>query len=78
MKPEHWQRVKTVVADALEIDRGTWPKWLAETCGDDVDIFLEASTLLAASRGLGSMFESSAPEMLGIVPARRGGKVVHF
>ena len=71
MKPEHWKRVKRVVADALEQDRGTWPEWLAKTCGDDVEVFLEASTLLAASRGLGSMFECPAPVLLGIVPDRR-------
>lgn len=74
MKPELWPRVKSVVSDALERDRGTWPTWLAETCGDDVEVFLEASTLLAASRNLGSMFECPVPELLGIFPAGRRRK----
>lgn len=66
MPEDLWQRAKPILDDALERDRKQWPTLLMETCGDDVDLFLEVSTLLAASRGLGDFIESSALDLLGM------------
>lgn len=57
MNSEMWQRVKSVVDPILECDRQSWPLLLMESCGDDVDVFLQASSLLEASQRLGSFIE---------------------
>ena len=67
-----WQRVKDVVDSALKLEARTWPSWLAERCGDDVDVFLDATSLLAASRKVSKDFiEGSAVEYLEPMQARR-------
>lgn len=70
MQPQFWQRLKDIVHGALERDQQSWPAWLARTCGDDVDLFLEASSLLAASRQHGDFIEQPALESLGLAPKR--------
>jgi hypothetical protein len=60
MSPKRWQEYKQVVASTLERDRRDWPSCLLAQCGDDVDLFLDASSLLAASRSLGDFIESPA------------------
>ncbi len=57
MNSKMWQRVKCVVDPILECDRQSWPLLLVESCGDDVDVFLQASSLLEASQRLGSFIE---------------------
>jgi hypothetical protein len=66
MNPEMWQRVKKILHSALDHDRERWPAYLAETCGHDVDLFLEVSSLLAASRGAEGFIERPALELLGL------------
>ncbi len=73
MSPERWNRFKRVVAAVLEQERRDWPSSLVAHCGDDVDLFLEASALLAVSRSAGDFIEvpawhllrSYTPEALG-------------
>ncbi len=60
MSPKRWHRFKRVVAAVLERDRREWPSRLVEECGDDVDLFLDASSLLAASRSAGDFIEHPA------------------
>ncbi len=60
MSPRRWHRFKVVVANVLERDRREWPTRLVEECGDDVDLFLDASSLLAASRAAGDFIEHPA------------------
>ncbi len=60
MSPKRWHRFKVVVAALLEQDRREWPARLVEECGDDVDLFLDASSLLAASRSAGDFIEHPA------------------
>ena len=60
MDTELWQRVKRVVDPILETDRRSWPQQLFNSCGDDVDVFLQASTLLEASQRLGDFIEEPA------------------
>ncbi|MEM1206265.1 MAG: hypothetical protein AAGN66_23740 [Acidobacteriota bacterium] len=72
--PERYQRVKDVVDLALKVERKAWPSWLAERCGDDVEVFLEVTTLLAASQHVDPTFiEGTALELL---PAQAlGGRI---
>jgi len=70
MHSHSWQRLKDIVDAALERDQQSWPAWLAETCGDDIDLFLEVSSLLAASRQHGDFIERPAIESLGLTPKR--------
>ncbi len=64
MSPNRWQRFKNVVARVLERDRREWPACLLDQCGDDVDLFLDASSLLAVSRSAGSFIETPAWQVL--------------
>ncbi len=68
MGPERWQRFKQVVAAVLERDRREWPSCLLAQCGDDVDLFLEVSSLLALSRSLGDFIEAPAWRVLETRP----------
>lgn len=60
MDSEMWQRVKRVVDPILETEPHSWPDQLFKSCGDDVDVFLQASTLLEASQRLGDFIEKPA------------------
>lgn len=68
MNPEMWQRVKRVVDPILETDRQHWPLLLMESCGDDVEVFLQASSLLEASQRLGSFIERPVVDFHRICP----------
>lgn len=61
-----WQRAQPIVDSFLETEDKLWPKLLAARCGEDVELFLEVSTLLAASRKLGDFIERPALDVLGI------------
>ena len=65
MSPERWQRFKEVVTAVLERNRQEWPSCLVKQCGDDVDLFLDASSLLAAGRSMGDFIEAPAWRMVG-------------
>ncbi len=60
MSPDRWQRFKQIVMTVWEKDRREWPSSLVDQCGDDVELFLEASSLLALSRSVGGFIESPA------------------
>lgn len=64
MKPEHWQRVKAILQSALELESGSWPALLAETCGDDKDVQRDVTALLEASLSAGSFIERPALDLL--------------
>ncbi|MCP3957490.1 MAG: hypothetical protein GY719_06525 [bacterium] len=70
MSPKRWHRFKNVVAAVLERDRREWPERLLSECGDDVDLFLDASCLLAHSRSAGDFIRAPAWRAL-ISPAFR-------
>src|SRR5690242_5058836 len=44
-----WERVKPIVADALEMDTGERVAFLERSCGDDVELRAEVESLLAAA-----------------------------
>ncbi len=64
MGSEKWQQLKDVVGTVLEHKRQEWPICLVDECGHDVDLFLEASTLLATSAAVGEFIEKPAWHVL--------------
>lgn len=60
MESMRWHRFKDVVAKVMEWDRREWPARLVAECGDDVDLFFEASSLLAFSPAVGDFIETPA------------------
>lgn len=60
MNPEKWKRFKKIVTGVLEQEPNEWPSYLFNQCGDDVDLFLDASSMLATSRSMGDFIESPA------------------
>ncbi len=69
MSPQQWHRFKNVVAAVIERDRREWPSLLFTECGDDVDLFFEACSLLALSRSAGDFIET--PAWRSVAPAFR-------
>ncbi len=65
MRTENFSRIKSIVTAVLEKDRREWPSALVEQCGDDVDLFLEATSLLALSRLVDDFIEAPAWRVLG-------------
>ena len=66
MKYDLWKRAKPILNHALEQKPERWPMYLAESCGDDVDLFFEVTSLLAASKDLGDFIERPAIELLRV------------
>ncbi len=60
MSPQQWHRFKNIVVAVKERDRREWPSHLFAECGDDVDLFFEASSLLAVSNSVGDFIERPA------------------
>ena len=60
MTPEKWQKFKAIVVELMTLEQTEWPERLVAECGDDVDLFLDASAMLAASRSLGDFIEAPA------------------
>jgi len=65
MGSERWQQLKDVVGAVLEQERQDWPTCLVEKCGHDVDLFLQASSLLATSTTVGDFIEKPAWRIFG-------------
>ena len=61
-----WRRAQPIVESVLEQECDLWPAILFDRCGKDVDLFLEVTTLVAASRRLGDFIERPALDVLGI------------
>ena len=72
MSSDRWERMKSNLTEILEQDPSDWPTCLVTTCGDDVDLFLEVSTLLAKSRSIGDFIEVPAWSKLASPPPRHG------
>jgi eukaryotic-like serine/threonine-protein kinase len=66
MSPARWDRVKKIVADALERDRETRAGFLEAACGGDADLRAEVETLLRVDDpGSGFLELDAAPEQIG-------------
>lgn len=64
MPPEVWQRVKRVVYKALELEPEEWPRFLQESCHDDIEVLSEAKSLLEVSWSIGNFIEVPVTEYL--------------
>ncbi len=73
MTPDKWHRCKKIVGAVLEREREEWPRSLLSECGDDVDLFLEASSLLAVSRSAGDFIAAPALQVLSSPAAEHSG-----
>ena len=60
MSPERWQRFKQTVVEVMEPGRAEWPSYLVKKCGGDIDLFLDVSSLLAASRSISDFIKTPA------------------
>ena len=57
---ERWARTKDVLGRLLEQERSSWPTFLVEQCGDDVELFLDLACLARLSPYLDSFLEQPA------------------
>ena len=57
---DNWQRLKELVASALELEPDKRAAFIKQTCGDDLEICEEAMSLLAASEPEDSFMENPA------------------
>src|ERR1700682_2188385 len=48
MTPERWQEIKTIIADALDLDRSDRPGFLRQAGGTDETLLAEADAILAS------------------------------
>lgn len=64
MSPETWQRVKTIVYEALERDPAEWPAYLQESCEGNGQLESEVSSLLEVSWSIGTFIEEPALSVL--------------
>lgn len=66
MTGERWGRVKQIVADALELDAGARAGFIAQSCGEDVELRGEVETLLRVDDGDSAFLNlDRTPERLG-------------
>src|SRR5690348_7311782 len=61
MRVDHrrWEQVKSIVADAIALDRAQRPAFVAAACQDDDDLRREVESLLESHDDGGDLFESS-------------------
>ncbi len=73
MKPEQWQQVREVLADALELKPEDRPAFLDRACSSDHGLRREVERLLSASDKARSSFLQSAVLHTTIVPGTKLG-----
>ena len=61
MTPERWERLKQIVADALDLDGAQRDPFLDRACAGDADLRAEAASLLAAEDPAGRFLEPDPP-----------------
>ncbi|HSH38248.1 MAG TPA: hypothetical protein VK993_05635, partial [Chthoniobacterales bacterium] len=62
LTPERWQRVKTVVSDALDCPTTTRDAFIAAACADDTVVYREVESMLAFSA---SKLDACVEELAG-------------
>lgn len=67
MEPARWQRIKALVAAALELPPATRAAHVERECGDDTALHTEVMSLLAASDEADDFLETPAAAQLGDV-----------
>ncbi|PYS68179.1 MAG: hypothetical protein DMF73_17440 [Acidobacteria bacterium] len=64
MKPEHWQRIKTLLQSALEREPGERPAFLAAACAGDESLRKEVESLIISHEQAGGFIEEPAFEVM--------------
>ncbi len=64
MKPDRWQRLKGLFAEAQSLDPAERTDFLDRACGDDRELRSELESLLAAEQNAGPFLETPAAEIL--------------
>lgn len=73
MMPEQWQRVRDVLAKALERKPEEHRAFLDRACSSDVSLRQEVERLLASSDQVCSSFLQSSTFRIGLTPGARLG-----
>jgi tetratricopeptide (TPR) repeat protein/tRNA A-37 threonylcarbamoyl transferase component Bud32 len=66
MTPERWQRIKEIVQGALARPATDRAAWVAEACGEDVEIASEVDSLIKADAQAGTFIEAPALARAGM------------
>src|SRR5947209_20044282 len=64
MKPEHWQRIKTLLQSALEREPGERPAFLAAACAGDESLREEVESFIISHEQAGGFIEEPAFEVM--------------
>jgi eukaryotic-like serine/threonine-protein kinase len=65
--PERWQHIKSIAADALEVEPSNRRAFVVEACAADADLLMEVESLLGAEDPTGRFLEpDSPPERIGV------------
>jgi hypothetical protein len=81
MTPEAWSRVKTILADALDVSADARPAYLDAACAGDASLRREVESLIVAQAAEWEFFDSPAPmppapeEAPVGPPSRRGERI---
>ena len=59
MTAERWQVIKTILAEAMDLEQSLRAAFVAAQCGDDVELRAEVESLLASDATVGSRLVSS-------------------
>src|SRR5262249_20930240 len=73
MKPEQWQRVREVLADALELKPEERPAFLDRACAADSLLRREVERLLAFGDEVRTSFLQSSALCLAVMPGTKLG-----
>ena len=60
MTPEKWQKVKSLVEEALEQDTAKRLAFISQACGDDKELYQEVEALILADSEMSGFLEKGA------------------
>lgn len=64
MTPEHWQKVKLIIEEALEFQGAKQEEFLLSVCGEDKELYDEVKNLIAADEAANSFLEIPAHKLV--------------
>src|SRR5437868_336843 len=74
MKPEHWQRIKTLLQSALEREPGERPAFLAAACAGDESLRKEVESFIISHEQAGGFIEEPAYGVIAEIIADEQGR----
>ncbi len=76
MNPEHWQKIKRLLDEAMKLDSEKRQDFLDDACGDDLNLRREIEELLASSENVRSFLEQPAVKEVADVIVNREDKLI--